>query len=122
MRVIILHTLTLLCHCHRHNFILFFNFPGTMISQGLSKLVCQFGRALNTWQFWLCNEDKFNPQLRQITQRTLRRRPGFLPTGAPNAAETPAAAPAETKSRFSVSLLKYSKIYTEHKRQIRWRK
>lgn len=32
------------------------------------------------------------------------------PTGAPNAAETPAAAPAETKSRFSVSLRKYSKI------------
>lgn len=32
------------------------------------------------------------------------------PTGAPNAADTPAAAPAETKSRFSVSLRKYSKI------------
>lgn len=25
----------------------------------------------------------------------------FLPTGEPNAAETPAAAPADTKSRFS---------------------
>lgn len=34
----------------------------------------------------------------------------FSPTGAPKAAETPAAAPADTKSRFSVSLLKYSKI------------
>lgn len=33
-----------------------------------------------------------------------------IPTGAPNAAETPAAAPAETKSLFSVSLRKYSKI------------
>ena len=30
------------------------------------------------------------------------------PTGAPKAAETPAAAPPETKSRFSVSLRKYS--------------
>lgn len=39
----------------------------------------------------------------------------FLPTGAPKAAETPAAAPADTKSRFSVSLRKYSKIY-KHKR------
>lgn len=36
--------------------------------------------------------------------------PGHVPTGAPNAAETPAAAPAETKSLFSVSLRKYSKI------------
>jgi len=35
---------------------------------------------------------------------------GFLPTGAPKAAETPAAAPAETKSLFSVSLRKYSNI------------
>lgn len=35
----------------------------------------------------------------------------YLPTGAPKAAETPAAAPADTKSRFSVSLRKYSKIY-----------
>lgn len=34
-----------------------------------------------------------------------------LPTGAPKAAETPAAAPAETKSLFSVSLRKYSNIY-----------
>lgn len=34
----------------------------------------------------------------------------FLPTGAPKAAETPAAAPADTKSLFSVSLRKYSKI------------
>lgn len=34
----------------------------------------------------------------------------FLPTGAPKAAETPAAAPAETKSLFSVSLRKYSNI------------
>jgi len=33
------------------------------------------------------------------------------PTGAPKAADTPAAAPAETKSRFSVSLRKYSKIW-----------
>ena len=30
------------------------------------------------------------------------------PTGAPKAAETPAAAPPETKSLFSVSLRKYS--------------
>lgn len=36
--------------------------------------------------------------------------PSSSPTGAPNAADTPAAAPAETKSRFSVSLRKYSKI------------
>lgn len=38
------------------------------------------------------------------------REPRHAPTGAPNAAETPAAAPAETKSLFSVSLRKYSKI------------
>lgn len=38
------------------------------------------------------------------------REPRHVPTGAPNAAETPAAAPAETKSLFSVSLRKYSKI------------
>lgn len=38
---------------------------------------------------------------------------GVSPTGAPNAAETPAAAPAETKSLFSVSLRKYSKICTQ---------
>jgi len=38
------------------------------------------------------------------------REPRHIPTGAPNAAETPAAAPAETKSLFSVSLRKYSKI------------
>lgn len=42
----------------------------------------------------------------------VRARCVFLPTGAPKAAETPAAAPADTKSRFSVSLLKYSKICT----------
>lgn len=40
----------------------------------------------------------------------------FLPTGAPKAAETPAAAPADTKSRFSVSLRKYSKIYKHRKK------
>lgn len=39
-----------------------------------------------------------------------------LPTGAPNAADTPAAAPAETKSRFSVSLRKYSKIWRQGQR------
>lgn len=43
----------------------------------------------------------------------------FLPTGAPKAAETPAAAPAETKSLFSVSLRKYSKIY-KHTRITRY--
>ena len=32
------------------------------------------------------------------------------PTGAPNAADTPAAAPPDTKSRLSVSDLKYSNI------------
>lgn len=41
----------------------------------------------------------------------------FLPTGAPKAAETPAAAPADTKSRFSVSLLKYSKICKHGKKK-----
>lgn len=40
----------------------------------------------------------------------------FLPTGAPKAAETPAAAPADTKSLFSVSLRKYSNI-CKHKEQ-----
>ena len=32
------------------------------------------------------------------------------PIGAPNAADTPAAAPPDTKSRFSVSVRKYLKI------------
>lgn len=41
-----------------------------------------------------------------LSARELRH----TPTGAPNAAETPAAAPADTKSLFSVSLRKYSKI------------
>lgn len=41
----------------------------------------------------------------------------YLPTGAPKAAETPAAAPADTKSRFSVSLRKYSKIYKHTQRK-----
>lgn len=48
------------------------------------------------------------PQHGQARQ-TKQDRPSS-PTGAPNAADTPAAAPAETKSRFSVSLRKYSKI------------
>lgn len=39
------------------------------------------------------------------------REPRHVPTGAPKAAETPAAAPADTKSLFSVSLRKYSKIW-----------
>lgn len=43
----------------------------------------------------------------------------FLPTGAPKAAETPAAAPAETKSLFSVSLRKYSNI-CKHKKEQRF--
>lgn len=40
----------------------------------------------------------------------------ILPTGAPKAAETPAAAPADTKSRFSVSRRKYSNI-CKHKKK-----
>lgn len=42
----------------------------------------------------------------------------ILPTGAPKAAETPAAAPADTKSRFSVSRRKYSNI-CKHKKKNR---
>ena len=39
------------------------------------------------------------------------------PTGAPKAADTPAAAPADTKSRFSVSLRKSWKIWKIKKKQ-----
>ena len=37
------------------------------------------------------------------------------PTGAPKAAATPAAAPPDTKSRFSVSDRKYLKIFKKKK-------